>query len=56
MFKGLKCYTDTLKASLKDFNIPIESWEQAAQDQSKWCCLINKRAICYKEMRTVNQT
>ena len=25
-----KRYKDTLKASLKDFNIPIESWEQAA--------------------------
>ena len=27
-----KRYKDTLKASLKDFNIPTESWEQAAQD------------------------
>ena len=26
-----KRYKDTFKASLKDFNIPIESWEQAAQ-------------------------
>ena len=30
-----KRYKDTLKASLKDFNIPTESWEQAAQDQTK---------------------
>ena len=30
-----KRYKDTLKASLKDFNIPIESWEQAAQDRTK---------------------
>ena len=29
-----KRYKDTLKASLKDFNISTESWEQAAQDQS----------------------
>ena len=28
-----KRYKDTLKASLKDFNIPTESWEQAAQDK-----------------------
>ena len=28
-------YKDTLKASLKDFNIPTESWEQAAQDRTK---------------------
>ena len=39
-----KRYKDTLKASLKDFNIPTESWEQAAQDRTKWRCLINKGA------------
>ena len=27
-----KSYKDTLKASLKDFNIPTEFWDQAAQD------------------------
>ena len=26
---------DTLKASLKDFNIPTESWEQIAQDRAE---------------------
>ena len=31
-----KRYKDTLKAFLKDFNIPIESWEQIAQDRAKW--------------------
>ena len=30
-----KRYKDTLKASLKDFNIPTESWEQIAQDRTK---------------------
>ena len=39
-----KRYKDTLKASLKDFNIPTEVWEQAAQDRTKWRCLINKGA------------
>ena len=39
-----KRYKDTLKASLKDFNIPTKSWEQAAQDRTKWRCLINKGA------------
>ena len=39
-----KRYKDTLKASLKDFNIPTESWEQTAQDRTKWCCLMNKGA------------
>ena len=37
-----KHYKDTLKASLKDFNIPTESWERAAQERTKWHCLINK--------------
>ena len=39
-----KNYKDIHKASLKDFNIPTESWEQAAQDRLKWRCLINKDA------------
>ena len=30
-----KRYNDTLKASLKDFNIQPETWEQAAQDCAK---------------------
>ena len=30
-----KRYKDTLKASLKAFNIPAESWEQIAQDRAK---------------------
>ena len=28
-----KRYKDTLKASLKDFNIPAESWKRIAQDR-----------------------
>ena len=46
-----KRYKDTLKASLKDFIIPIESWEQAAQDRTKWRCLINKGASQFKAKR-----
>ena len=37
----IKAAKRTLKASLKDFNIPTESWEQAAYDRTKWRCLIN---------------
>ena len=33
-------YKDTLKVSLKDINIPTESWLQIAQDQAKWWGLI----------------
>ena len=37
-----KRYKDTFKAFLKDFNIPTESWEQIAQDRTKWWGLIRK--------------
>ena len=46
-----KRYKDTLKASLKDFKIPTESWEQAAQDRTKWRCLINKAASQFEAKR-----
>ena len=39
-----KRYKDTLKASLKDFNTAIESWEQIAQDRTKWRGLIRRGA------------
>ena len=47
-----KRYKDTLKASLKDFDIPIGSWEQTALERSKWRGLINKGAALYEEKRT----
>ena len=37
-----KPYKDTLTASLKDFNIQKESWEQIAQDRTKWRGLIKR--------------
>ena len=46
-----KRYKDTLKASLKDFEIPMGSWEQTAQERSKWRGLINKGAVLYEEKR-----
>ena len=46
-----KRYKDTLKASLKDFDIPIGSWEQTAQERSKWRGLINKGAALYEKKR-----
>ena len=46
-----KRYKDTLKASLKDFNIPIESWEQIAQDRAKWRGLIRRCAGEYETKR-----
>ena len=43
-----KQYKDTLKASLKDFIIPTESWEQIAQDRTKWRGLIRRGAGEYE--------
>ena len=39
-----KRYKDTLKTSLKDYNIPTDSWEQIAQDRTKWRGLIRRGA------------
>ena len=46
-----KRYKDTLKASLKDFEIPMGSWAQTAQERSKWRGLINKGAALYEKKR-----
>ena len=43
-----KRYKDTLKARLKDFNIPTVSWEQIAQDRTKWRVLIRRGAGEYE--------
>ena len=43
-----KRYIETLKASLKDFDIPIGSWELTAQERSKWRGPINKDAALYE--------
>ena len=46
-----KRHKDTLKASLKDLNIPTESWEQIAQDQTKWRDLVRREAGEYEAKR-----
>ena len=47
-----KRYKDTFKAFLKDFDIPIGSWEQTAQERSKWRGPITKGAALYEGKRT----
>ena len=42
---------DTLKAYLKDCNIPTESWEQIAQDRVKWRGLIRRDASEYEAQK-----
>ena len=46
-----KRYKDTLKASLKDFNIPTESWEQIVQDREKRLGLIRRGVSEYEAKR-----
>ena len=46
-----KRYKDTLKVSLKDYNIPTESLEQIAQDRAKWRGLIRRGASEYEAKR-----
>ena len=46
-----KRHKDTLKSSLKDFNIPIELWEQIAQDRTKLQGLIKREAGEYVAKR-----
>ena len=43
-----KRYKDTLKASLKDFNIPTKSSLQIAQDRTKWRGLMKRGAGEYE--------
>ena len=50
-----KRYKDTLKASLKDFNIPTESWEQIAQDRTKWRGLIRRGAGEYEAKKRISE-
>ena len=50
-----KRYKDTLKASLKNSNIPTESWEQIAQDRKKWRGLIRRGAGEYEAKSKKNQ-
>ena len=49
---ALKCCKDTLKVSLRDFDIPMGSvGEQTAQERSKWRGLINKVVALYEGKR-----
>ena len=43
-----KRYKDSLKTSLKDFNIPTEFWEPITQDRAKWRGLIRRGASEYE--------
>ncbi len=40
-----KRFKDSLKVSLKDFHISIESWESLASDRPRWRCIVTQGAI-----------
>lgn len=44
-------FKDSLKVSLKYFNISIESWESLAMDRLSWCHLIIKGAYAAEQHR-----
>ena len=48
-----KCFKDTLKASLKDFSINVNSLEAPAEEHSMWSNLIFTGADSAKEQRTL---
>ena len=48
-----KRYKDTLKSSIKDFDIPMGSWGQTANQRSKWRGLVNKGAALYEIIESV---
>ena len=50
-----KRYKDTIKASLKAFNIPTWSWKQIAEDRTKWRDLIGRGAGEYEAKRITEQ-
>ena len=41
------------KGLSEGIDLPIESWEQTAQELSKWRCLVNKGAAHYEEKKNV---
>ena len=48
-----KRFKDSLKVSLKDFNISTESWELLASDRPSWRHLVTKGANTAEERRSL---
>ena len=46
-----KRFKETLKASLKDFQIDHHSWETQAHDMTAWCSAIHKGAAIHEQQR-----
>ena len=48
-----KCYKDTLKGSLKSFNLNPDTWELAAQNRNEWRASLHNGAITHEKDRTI---
>ena len=49
-----KRYKDTLKATMKNFQIDPDNWEQAALDRPTWRSLIHKGGRVFESNRIAN--
>ncbi len=47
-----KRFKDTLKASLKSFDIDIDTWDKVAVDHPTWCSLTKKGRLIHEERIT----
>ena len=48
-----KCFKDTLKGSVKSFNINPNTWEQATQNRNEWRAALFKGGKTHEEGRTL---
>ena len=48
-----KCYKDTLKGSLKSFNLSPDTWELAAQNCNEWHAALHNGAKAHEKERTI---
>ena len=48
-----KHYKDTLKGSLKSFNLNPDTWELAAQNRNEWRTALHNGAIAHEKERTI---
>ena len=47
-----KRFKDSLKANLKDFNIDVTTWENAASERSAWKIMVHKGALRTEAQRS----
>ena len=48
-----KRYKDTLKGSLKSFNLNLDTWELAAQNRNEWRAALHNGAKTHEKEKTI---